>query len=146
MMFMIKRVSGIGLVAVAALLVAGCGDDDDDSSSSADGGSASNEIDATATNFEFDPASWTVNAGEEFTIDFTNDGNVEHEWAVIKLGDDLDSEADFAEDKVLFEVEAIDAGTSTSEAFTVEEAGTYQVICAINTHFNAGMEGSLFVE
>lgn len=143
-MLMIKRVSGIGLVAVAALLVAGCGDDDD--SSSADSGSASGEIDATATDFEFDPASWTVNAGEEFTIDFTNDGNVDHEWAVIKLDDDLDSEADFTEDKVLFEVEAIDAGTSTSEAFTVEEAGTYQVICAIDTHFDAGMEGSLVVE
>ena len=92
-MLMIKRVSGIGLVAVAALLVAGCGDDD---SSSADGGSASGEIDATATDFEFDPASWTVNAGEEFTIDFTNDGNVGHEWAVIKLGDDIDSDPDIA--------------------------------------------------
>jgi uncharacterized cupredoxin-like copper-binding protein len=27
--------------------------------------------------------------------------------------------------------------------FTAPAAGTYQVICAIETHFDAGMEGSL---
>jgi uncharacterized cupredoxin-like copper-binding protein len=29
--------------------------------------------------------------------------------------------------------------------FTAPAAGTYQVICAIETHFDAGMEGSLTV-
>ena len=84
--------------------------------------------------------------GQEFTVDFTNDGSVDHEWAVIKLGDDIDSEADFAEDKVLFEIEAIPAGESTTQQFTIDEPGTYQVICAIEDHFDAGMEGALTVE
>jgi uncharacterized cupredoxin-like copper-binding protein len=87
-----------------------------------------------------------VPVGEEFSIEFENDGDVEHEWAVVTLGDDLASEDDFAEDKVLFEVEAIPPGESTTQSFTVDEAGTYQVICAIETHFDAGMEGSLTVE
>jgi plastocyanin len=134
-----RRSSGLLFGVSAALLVlSGCGDDD--------GSAASTSIEATASEFQFEPDSWTVPAGEEFTIDFENDGAVEHEWAVIKLGEDLEAEADFAEEKVLFEVEAIPAGESTSQQFTVEEPGTYQVICAIETHFDAGMEGSLTVE
>ena len=130
---------GLLAAVIGAVLVLGaCGDDDD--------GAASTSIEATATEFQFEPDSWTVPAGEEFTIDFENDGSVEHEWAVIKLGDDLESEDEFAEEKVLFEVEAIPAGESTTQQFTVDEAGDYQVICAIETHFDAGMEGTLTVE
>jgi plastocyanin len=126
-------------VALAApvLLLASCGDDE---------GEASTSIDATASEFQFEPDAWTVPAGEEFSIDFENAGSVEHEWAVIKLGEDLGSEDEFAEDKVLFEVEAVPAGDSTTESFTVDEAGDYQVICALETHFDAGMEGTLTVE
>ena len=126
-----------GVLAVAVLALGACGDDDDEASTS---------IDATASEFKFEPDSWTVPVGQEFTIAFENDGSVEHEWAVIKRGQDIESEAGFAEDKVLFEVEAIPAGESTTEKFTVDEAGTYQVICAIETHFDAGMEGTLTVE
>ena len=131
-----KMMGGLALIAGACALVS-CGDDDDDS--------ASTSIEATATEFAFDPAAWSVPAGEEFTVDFTNDGSIEHEWAVVVLGDDLLSEDDFTEDKVLFEIEVIDAGTSTSQSFTVDEPGTYQVICALDGHFDAGMVGSLTV-
>jgi plastocyanin len=131
----------LAAMAAPVVLLAACGDDDDDGDEG-----ASTSIEATASEFKFDPDGWTVPAGEEFTIDFSNDGTVEHEWAVLKLDDDIESEADFAEDKVLFEVEAIPAGESTTEQFTVDDAGTYQVICAIETHFDAGMEGELTVE
>lgn len=133
------RLLGGALAVPVLVLLGSCGDDDD-------GGEASTSIEATAKEFEFDPDAWTVPAGEEFTIDFQNDGEVEHEWAVIKLGDDLESESEFEEDKVLFEVEAIPAGESTTQSFTVDDAGTYQVLCAIESHFDAGMEGSLTVE
>lgn len=132
------RVVVAGILAVAALTVGACGDEGDDA--------ASTSIEAKASEFKFEPASWTVPAGDEFAIDFENGGSVEHEWAVLKLGQDIDTEAEFAEDKVLFEVEGIPAGDSTTEHFTVDEAGTYQVMCAIPTHFDAGMEGSLTVE
>ena len=49
---------------------------------------ASTTIDATALEFQFEPNSWTVAAGEPFTIQFENAGSVEHEWAVIRLGED----------------------------------------------------------
>ncbi|MDZ7674580.1 MAG: plastocyanin/azurin family copper-binding protein [Acidimicrobiales bacterium] len=128
----------LAAVGVAVLLLGACGGDDDDVATST-------EIEAEATEFEFDPDSWAVPAGEEITIDFTNVGSVEHEWAVIKQGEDIESEDEFAEDKVLFEVEAIPAGESATESFTVEDAGTYQVVCVIEGHFDAGMEGTLTV-
>jgi plastocyanin len=131
-----SRLLRVALVAPVVLL-ASCGDD---------GGEASTSIDATASEFQFEPDAWTVPTGEEFSIDFENAGAVEHEWAVIKLGEDIGSEDEFAEDKVLFEVEAVPAGDSTTESFTVDEAGDYQVICALETHFDAGMEGTLKVE
>ena len=39
----------------------------------------------------------------------------------------------------------VEAGDSKTLTFTAPAAGTYQVICAIETHFDAGMEGSLTV-
>ena len=125
----------VGAVAVLVGFAVACGDDD---------GDASGDIEATATDFQFDPDTWSVTAGEEFTIGFTNDGSVEHEWAV--LTEPIESEDEFSEDIVLLEVEAIPAGESTTEGFTIDEAGTYQVICAIESHFDAGMEGELTVE
>lgn len=131
---------GLLVVASGAIPILGaCGDDDDD-----DG--ASTSIEATASEFQFEPNSWTVPAAEEFTIEFENDGATDHEWAVINLGEDIESEDDFAEDKVLLEVEALPAGESIDEQFTIDEPGTYQVICALEGHFDAGMEGTLTVE
>lgn len=135
-----SRQSLIAMFASSVLVFGGCGDDDDD-----DAEGASTSIEATGSEFQFEPDSWSVPAGQPFTIRFDNAGSVEHEWAVIKLGDDLESEAEFAEDKILFEVEAIPAGESATEEFTIDDAGTYQVICGISTHFDAGMEGTLTV-
>ena len=138
---MVALRTGIVVLGASALALGACGDDSGDGD-----GDASNSIEATASEFQFDPDAWTVQAGEPFTIDFENGGTTEHEWAVINLGEDLESEDDFAEDKVLLEVEALPAGETTTEEFTIEEAGTYQVICALEGHFDAGMEGSLTVE
>lgn len=130
---------GAPLVAAAALvLLAGCG--------GGDGEEAATSIETVATEYQFDPDAWTVPAATEFSVDLSNEGTLEHEWAVLRAGEDIESEGEFSEDKVLFEIEAIPAGDSTSEQFTVDEAGTYQVICAIAGHFDAGMEGSLTVE
>lgn len=118
------------LVAVAAFVLAGCG-----------GGGGS--IEATATEYAFDPSTWTVTAGEEVTLTLTNDGAEEHEWAL--LSEEIASEADFTEDKVIWEMEAA-SGASAQGTFTAPAAGTYQVVCVIPGHFDSGMEGTLTVE
>lgn len=126
------------LVTGAAAALTGCADDDG-------GERSSTSIQATATEFSFDPDTWAVPAGQEFAIELANDGTVEHEWAVVKLGADIEAEDEFAEEIVLLEVEAIAAGSSTTQSFTIDDAGAYQVICAIAGHLDAGMEGSLTV-
>ena len=52
----------------AVLTLGACGDDDDGDDSSG----ASTSIEATASEFQFEPDSWTVPAGQEFTIAFEN--------------------------------------------------------------------------
>ena len=39
----------------------------------------------------------------------------------------------------------VEAGATATLTFTAPAVGTYQVICAIETHFDAGMEGELTV-
>ena len=122
----------IGAAALMVVAVTACGDDSDD-----DGG-----LQATATEFEFSPNEWTVPAGE-FDLEFTNDGSTDHEWVI--MNEEISSEDEFAEDKVLDEVET-GAGETVTATFSVDEAGTYQVICGLEGHFDAGMEGTLTVE
>jgi plastocyanin len=136
-----RRTVALGAVVLAGL-VAGCVDDDDDGGDA----SASTSIEAEATEFAFEPDRWTIPAGETVTIEYENEGSVGHEWVIVRLGEELASEADFTEDKVLFEVEVVNPGTSVEQTFSVDEAGTYQVICAVAGHFDAGMEGELTVE
>lgn len=137
-----RRTTTLAVTMTTALLLGtACGDD----GATDDEAAAATSIEVTAEEFSFSPTSWTVPAGEEFDVELTNAGEVEHEWAVIKQGEDIEAEDEFAEDKVLFEVEAIPAGESTTESHTVDDAGTYQVICALPGHFDAGMEGTLEV-
>ena len=104
------------------------------------------------TDFAFTPTDWTVAAGEEITIDLTNDGNVDHEWVILQSGVQISSESDLPEteeellaDFVYWEDE-VESGESKTLTFTAPGAGTYQVICAIPDHFEAGMEGELVAE
>ncbi|MEK7252006.1 MAG: cupredoxin domain-containing protein [Actinomycetota bacterium] len=130
-----KRSLMSGVVfAVLALVVAACGDDD--------AGSEGTQIAATATNFAFSPDLWTVAAGVEVTLTLTNAGDDDHEWVI--MNSPITSEAEFAENLVYWEMEAA-TGAVASDTFTAPAAGTYQVICALEGHFDSGMEGELVV-
>ncbi|MET0880054.1 MAG: cupredoxin domain-containing protein, partial [Acidimicrobiales bacterium] len=85
---------------------------------------------------------WTVPAGE-FELEFTNDGSTDHEWVI--MTEPITSEAEFTEEGVLDEVET-GAGETVTATFTVDDAGEYQIICGLEGHFDAGMEGTLTVE
>lgn len=120
----------VALAAIVAFALGACG------------GSGS-DIEATATEFHFTPTSWTVTADEEVTLTFTNDGTEEHEWVI--LSEPITSGDEFSEDLVIWEMEAA-PGASAKDTFTAPAAGTYQVICALEGHFDSGMEGELTVE
>jgi uncharacterized cupredoxin-like copper-binding protein len=135
------RYALMGLVPLVFLSVA-CGKDE-----------ASTGIDATMEDFTFSPTEWTVAAGERVTIELENNGSVLHEFVILRPGVEISSEAELpateAEllaDFVYWETGWIKPGQSKTETFTAPEAGIYQVICAIATHFSAGMTGTLTAE
>jgi uncharacterized cupredoxin-like copper-binding protein len=132
----------LAALAALAVLAAAC-------SSSSDG--ASTSIDVTLDNFSFDGSSWEVPAGQEITIEMENAAGILHEWVILKPGVTIDSEADLpeTEDELLanfvYWEEEVEAGDTQTFVFTAPPAGEYQVICAIDGHFAAGMEGMLTV-
>jgi uncharacterized cupredoxin-like copper-binding protein len=129
-------------VATFGVLAAAC-------SGASDG--ASTNIDVTLDNFSFDGSSWEVPAGQEITIEMDNVAGIAHEWVILKPGVTIDSEADLpaTEEELLanfvYWEEEVEAGDTQTFAFTAPPAGDYQVICAIEGHFAAGMEGELTV-
>jgi uncharacterized cupredoxin-like copper-binding protein len=112
----------------------------------------STEISATMEDFAFTPTEWTVAAGEEITVELTNDGSVEHEWVILQSGVNISSESELPEteeellaDFVYWEDE-VEPGETKTVTFTAPPAGEYQILCAIEGHFDAGMEGTLISE
>jgi uncharacterized cupredoxin-like copper-binding protein len=115
------------------------------------GGEASSTLEVTTSEFQFSPSEWTVPAGEEVSIEITNGGTILHEWVLMQPGVQIESEADLPETEeelladFVYVEDEVEPGDTKTLNFTAPEAGTYQVICAIETHFDAGMEGTLTV-
>lgn len=81
-----------------------------------------------------------------------NNGSIDHEWVILKPGVTIESEADLPEteeellaDFVYWE-DQVSPDDSKTETFTAPPAGTYQIVCAIEDHFDAEMEGTVSVE
>ncbi len=110
------------------------------------GGGPSTTIDVTFTEFLFTPAEFTVPAGQEITINTTNNGAVIHEFVIMKFGETIgDDFGDEDEANIYWEVET-EAGQSGTTTFTApSEPGEYQLVCGTEGHFVAGMVGKLIV-
>ena len=135
-------ISLLFVVIVLAVVGSAC-------SSSNDG--ASNTIDVTLDSFEFVESSWEIPAGDEITIKMANVATIDHEWVILNPGVTISSEADLpdTEEELLAEFvyweEEVAGGDTQTFTFTAPPAGEYQVICAIEGHFESGMKGSLTV-
>jgi uncharacterized cupredoxin-like copper-binding protein len=121
-------------VTAALFLIAACGG----------GEETSDSLQTTVSEFQFAPSTWTVAADSAASIEVTNAGSMTHEWVLMNPDVQIASEAEFTEDLVYIETE-VEAGATETLDFTAPAAGTYQVICAIPSHFDAGMEGTLTV-
>lgn len=136
-----RRIMMVGMSAAAAtllILLAGC---DGDAATP----EAETSLEVEATEYAFTPDEWTIQADTDVSVTLVNEGRIEHEWAVLTEGTEIGSEAEFSEDLVETEIEAIPAGESATATVNLP-AGTYQVICALPGHFDQGMEGTLTVE
>jgi uncharacterized cupredoxin-like copper-binding protein len=130
-----KHLSLILVLFGLSLVLSACG-----------GGGPSTTLDITMTDFKFEPTEFTVPAGQEITVNATNNGAVEHEFVIFKLGTDAGEKfGDEDEENIYWEVEVF-PGQSASGTFTAPaEAGEYYVTCGIEGHLEAGMNGKLIV-
>ena len=112
------------------------------------GCSSGPSINVTITDFAYTPNAWTVPAGASVTLKARNDGAVEHEFAIMKLGTSVTPPfGDKDEANIFWELDEIGPGTTKSATFTAPtEPGRYEVICGLAGHIENGMVGSLIVQ
>lgn len=111
------------------------------------GGGPSTDLKVNMTDFMFDPTDYTIPVGQEITLTATNDGAVEHEFVIFKLGTDAGEKfGPEDEDNIYWEVEVLPGETSTETFTAPSEPGTYYVTCGIEGHLEAGMQASIVVE
>jgi plastocyanin len=131
----------VGLAAVGAVLMlvaAGCGDD----GGSESGGEPEFDIETITSRFPaYGPDQWEVPVGEVVRLTYTNEGAGKHDWTL--LSEAIESKAEFDDGLVIAQVTPENLGGQDTITFTLDEPGTYQVICTIAGHFDVGMEGTL---
>ena len=133
-----KKIAGFFMAIAFSLILAAC---------SGGGSEVSTSISVTMTDFQYIPNSFTVPAGQEIDFTATNNGGVEHSFVIMNLGKDITTgftNADLA--NVYWEETAIPVGQSVTDTFTApSEPGTYQIVCAVPGHLEAGMIAKLMV-
>jgi uncharacterized cupredoxin-like copper-binding protein len=114
---------------------------------SACGGSKGATLDVEMTDFAFNPATYEVPAGSEVTLNLTNSGTVEHEFAIMKLGTQATTPFDDDDEGNVYWETSLQPGQSSTVTFTApSEAGDYEIVCGIPAHIEQGMTGTLTVK
>lgn len=111
-------------------------------------GSKGTTLNVTTTDKGYDSPTYTVPAGAEVTLNMTNNGVLEHEFAILKLGQHVTPPFGAKdEDKILWELDGVAAGTTKSDTFTAPtEPGEYDIICGVPGHIELGMTATLIVK
>ena len=129
-----KKLLALSLMLV--FLLASCG-----------GSAPSSTIDVTLTDFSFTPNAFTVPAGQEITLNITNNGAVVHNFIIMKLGTTAGDAFDEGDQINIFSQETdIQPGGDVTVIFTAPtEPGDYQVVCKTSGHITSGMIATLTV-
>jgi uncharacterized cupredoxin-like copper-binding protein len=119
---------------------------------SACGGGAQSQVTITMKEFVFEPNSITVEAGKPVEFTLMNNGAVEHDFVievipVIDVSSSGSGEHHMSGDHSKFDLHtSTPAGETSTLTFTPTEPGTYQIICSVPGHKEAGMTGELIVK
>ncbi|MCE9646468.1 MAG: cupredoxin domain-containing protein [Chloroflexi bacterium] len=106
----------------------------------------STTINVTLAEFTFTPSGFTIPAGQQITVNATNNGAVVHEFVIMKLGEAVgDDFGDEDEPNIYWEIEAQPGESVTGTFMAPADPGEYQVVCGTKGHYMAGMVGTLTV-
>ena len=129
-------------ILVLAVLLAGC----------AGTPQSATEVTVEATDFAYNPVTITVPSGQPVTLTMKNMGAVEHDFVVdqINVSNVEASDSGPAEHHQMEQAEYdlhffAKAGESAVLRFTPLQPGTYEILCSIAGHKEAGMIGKLIV-
>src|SRR5512138_2070114 len=111
-------------------------------------GSKGSSINVTVTDFAYTPNTFTVTAGQPVNLTVKNQGNAEHEFAIMKLGTSVTAPfGDKDEGNIFWELDEIGPGTTKTGTFTAPpDPGTYEVVCGLPGHIEKGMTATLVVK
>jgi uncharacterized cupredoxin-like copper-binding protein len=95
------------------------------------------------------PPVWQVGSGAEITLELNNIGNLDHNWAIVALGQEVPDPYLGGEDQpglFYWSADVVPPGETEIHAFTAPtEPGSYQVICTVPGHYPA-MQGVLEIQ
>ena len=111
-------------------------------------GRSSVTLNVLATDTGYDSKVYTVPAGASVTLHLTNNGSTEHEFAILKLGQQVSLPfSDDDEGKIYWELDGVAAGETKTDTFTAPtEPGEYSVVCGLPGHIEQGMTATLVVK
>lgn len=149
-----KKQLPIFILLLFALVLAACGGGND-SEETADDSSATESFDVVENDIYYgdtndngtNPPTWTVSSGSEVTVNITNNGALEHNFAIVRQGETVPNpfvEADSG-DIILQDSGLTPAGEQATFTFTAPDPGEYQVICTVAGHYPL-MQGRLIID
>lgn len=122
------------LILSLGVVLAGCG------------GPKTAELSVSLSEFAFSPSSASVPAGTEVTLTLTNSGTIEHNWVLLDAGYDASAPFDTGDQAEVVAETTVAAGETQTFSFTAPStAGSYQVVCSVPGHLEAGMKATLTV-
>lgn len=109
-------------------------------------GGPSTQLNIELNDFSITPNQLAVPAGSEIQVRITNKGVVVHNFYIMQYGvnvGDMFDEEDIA--SAYWEAEVQPDDTATFNFKAPDQSGTYQIVCGMPGHLQAGMVGTLEV-
>lgn len=109
-------------------------------------GGPSSRLHVELSDFAITPNQFTIPAGSEIQISIENKGAVVHDFYIMKLGIDVGDKFDEDDKSNAYWDAEVQPDNNVNLSFSApDQSGTYQIVCGMPGHLQAGMVGTLEV-